>query len=69
MFKPNVGIIDRVIRAIVGLLLIAGYYIWPDATYGWAFWLGLIPLATAFGWCPIYKLFGWSTNDDHQAHV
>ncbi len=67
MFKINVGIVDRVIRAVVGLALIAGYFIWPDLTYSWAFWLGLIPLATAIaGWCPIYRAFGWSTHHEDK---
>ncbi len=64
MFKTNVGTVDRIIRAVVGLALIAGWFIWPDLTYSWAFWLGLVPLATAlFGWCPLYRLAGWSSDD------
>jgi len=67
MFKTNVGLIDRIIRAVIGLALIAGYFLWPDLTYSWAFWLGVIPLATAIvGWCPIYRLAGWSTHDDKK---
>ncbi len=67
MFKTNMSVTDRVIRAIVGVLLIAGWFVWPDLTYSWAFWLGLLPLATAVvGWCAIYQLFGWSTHDDHK---
>ena len=74
MFKVNTGLVDRIIRGVVGLALIAAYFIWPDLTYGWALWLGVIPLATAiFGWCPIYQLFGWSTHEDKdsggKAHV
>jgi Inner membrane protein YgaP-like, transmembrane domain len=47
----NVGAVDRVIRVILGLVILA---------VGWHFqsWLGLIgivPLATALiGWCPLY---------------
>ena len=67
MFKTNVGLVDRVIRAVVGLALIVAYFIWPDLTYSWAFWLGLVPLATAIaGWCPLYRLFGWSTDDESK---
>ncbi len=62
MFKQNVGIIDRLIRAIVGLSVLTGHFIWPGLTHGWAFWLGLVPLATALGWCPIYQLLGISTE-------
>lgn len=73
MFKTNVGLVDRIIRAIIGVALIIGYFIWPDLSYSWAFWLGLIPLATAIvGWCPAYRLVGWSTDDsgkDGKAHA
>ena len=63
MFKTNTGLIDRIIRVIVGLALIAGYWIWPDLSYGWAFFIGVIPLVSGLaGWCPAYKLLGWSTN-------
>jgi hypothetical protein len=59
----NVGMIDRALRALVGLVLIAlalGYIPgWPATAWGW---LGLIPLATAvFGYCPAYTLLGVST--------
>ncbi len=57
--------LDRAIRGVIGLVLIAAYFIWPNLTYSWAFWLGLIPLATAvLGWCPIYAALGWSTRED-----
>jgi Inner membrane protein YgaP-like, transmembrane domain len=62
MFKQNVGLIDRLIRAILGLSVLSGHFIWPGLTYGWAFWLGLVPVATALGWCPIYALFGVSSD-------
>ena len=55
----NVGGIDRALRAIIGLVLIALVFVGPQTPWGW---LGLIPLGTAIlGWCPPYALFGWST--------
>ncbi len=55
----NVGGIDRILRAIVGLGLIGLVFIGPQTPWGW---LGLMPLATAvFGWCPPYAIFGIST--------
>jgi hypothetical protein len=55
----NVGTIDRVIRAVVGAALIAAFFFLPDLQWRWAFWVGLLPLATAAaGWCPVYRLFG-----------
>ena len=56
--KLNVGGIDRIIRILAGLALVA----W--AAMGgpvWA-WIGVVPLATGVvGWCPPYAMFGFST--------
>lgn len=55
----NIGRIERVMRAIVGLGLIAIVFVGPQTTWGW---IGLAPLATAvLGWCPPYALLGIST--------
>lgn len=57
--KVNVGTLDRGIRAIVGLVLIALVFVGPQTAWGW---LGLIPLATALiGFCPAYSLLGIKT--------
>ncbi len=58
--SKNVGGIDRVLRIIVGLGLIA----WGLVSANWWGALGLIPLATAaIGWCPAYAPFGIKTNN------
>ena len=63
MLRRNAGLVDRIVRSLVGLALIAGYFAWPDAAFGWAFWLGLIPLAAGLvGWCPINWWLGVSTR-------
>jgi len=57
--KANVGGVDRVIRIVVGLALIA----WALLGGGpmWA-WIGVVPLATALiNFCPAYALLGMST--------
>ena len=55
----NVGGIDRILRAAIGLILIA---LAVTGTVGWWGYLGALPLATAaIGWCPPYALFGWNT--------
>jgi hypothetical protein len=55
--QMNVGKWDRVIRVVVGLIILAFL---PQTK--WAL-VGLIPLATGIvGWCALYRLFGWSTN-------
>ena len=57
--KQNVGSIDRALRAIVGLVLIALVFVGPQTVWGW---IGVIPLATAIiGWCPPYAMLGIST--------
>ncbi|MBP6531113.1 MAG: DUF2892 domain-containing protein [Burkholderiales bacterium] len=57
--KSNVGGIDRILRIVLGLVLIA---LAATNTVGWWGWLGIVPLATgALGWCPPYAIFGFST--------
>ncbi|MBT9508586.1 DUF2892 domain-containing protein [Rhodoferax sp.] len=57
--KSNVGGIDRILRIVIGLVLIG---LAATGTVGWWGWLGVVLLATgAIGWCPPYALFGWST--------
>lgn len=59
MFKTNVGGIDRVLRIIVGVVLIALVFVGPQTPWGW---LGLVPLLTGLvGTCPLYSLLGLST--------
>lgn len=55
----NVGTIDRVLRIIIGLGLVALVFVGPQTPWGW---LGLILIATALiGWCPLYRLFNIRT--------
>ena len=57
--KSNVGGIDRILRIVLGLVLIG---LTLTGTIGVWGWLGLVPLATgAIGWCPPYAIFGWNT--------
>ena len=60
----NVGGIDRVLRIIIGLVLIA-YAIplgFPATGWNWVGWIGIILLATAiFGICPLYSIIGVSS--------
>ena len=59
MFKTNVGSVDRVLRVLLGLILIALVFAGPKTPWGW---LGLIPLITgAVSTCPLYSLFGLNT--------
>lgn len=57
--STNIGGIERVIRIIVGLALIAIVFVGPQTNWGW---FGVIPLVTGLiGWCPPYALLGINT--------
>ena len=57
--KSNVGGIDRILRIVVGLVLLG---LTLTGTIGVWGWLGVVPLATgALGWCPPYAIFGINT--------
>ena len=54
----NVGLIDRALRALIGLALI-GWALTGGPV--WA-WIGVVPLLTAaIGFCPAYTLLGIRT--------
>jgi hypothetical protein len=55
----NEGTIDRALRIILGLILIALVFVGPQTNWGW---VGLVPLATGvLGFCPLYRLVGLNT--------
>lgn len=62
MFKTNVGGMDRVVRILAGLALLAAFFLYPDASWRYLTLLGVVPLFTGlFGTCPLYSLFGISS--------
>ncbi|MDR5651338.1 YgaP family membrane protein [Ruixingdingia sedimenti] len=62
MFQTNVGTIDRIVRIVVGLALILGFFLDTDARYRWLYLLGILPLLTGLlSTCPAYSLLGIST--------
>lgn len=62
MFATNVGTIDRIVRIVVGLALLAGFFLNPEASLRWLYLIGIIPLVTGlFSTCPLYSLLGIST--------
>jgi hypothetical protein len=62
--KSNVGGIDRVVRIVLGLVLIGLTLAGQIGAWGW---VGLVPLATgALGWCPPYSLLGINTCKTRQ---
>jgi len=55
----NVGGIDKILRIIVGLVLLSLVFIGPQTVWGW---VGIVPLFTGlFGMCPLYKILGLNT--------
>jgi membrane-associated protease RseP (regulator of RpoE activity) len=59
MNLKNVGNIDRVLRVILGLVLLSLVFYGPQTPWGW---IGLVPLITGLlSWCPAYSLFGIKT--------
>lgn len=57
--EKNIGNLDKTIRILVGLVLIALVFVGPQTVWGW---LGVpVILIALFGWCPLYKVLGVST--------
>ena len=57
--KKNDGGLDRTLRIVLGLVLIA---LAATGTVGWWGYVGVVPLLTGLvGWCPPYSLLGWNT--------
>ena len=62
--NANVGLLDRIVRIAIGLVLIAyaipiGFSI---TGWNWVGWIGVVPILTAaFGICPLYSFLGFST--------
>ncbi|MFZ2294032.1 MAG: DUF2892 domain-containing protein [Polaromonas sp.] len=59
--EKNVGGIDRVVRIVMGLVILSLFFVVGD-TYRWWTLLGVVPLFTGLvGWCPAYLPFGIRT--------
>ena len=55
----NVGTLDRALRVVVGLVLLALVFVGPKTLWGL---IGIVPIATGLiGFCPAYRLLGLST--------
>ncbi|MDE2612104.1 MAG: DUF2892 domain-containing protein [Burkholderiales bacterium] len=54
--QTNIGSLNRLVRVIVGLVLIGLTLAGTIGVWGW---IGVVPLVTgAVGWCPAYRLLG-----------
>jgi cadmium resistance protein CadD (predicted permease) len=57
--KQNIHNIERVVRVLLGLVILSLVFIGPESLWGL---IGLMPIATGLsGWCPPYHLLGIST--------
>jgi uncharacterized membrane protein HdeD (DUF308 family) len=60
LLKNNVGKIDRIIRVVLGILLIGNVFYALQHPVGW---IGVVLLVTGiFGICPLYSLLGLNTK-------
>ena len=62
MFTKNVGTVDRALRIIVGVALLAGFFLNREGAYSWLYLIGIVPLVTGLmSTCPAYSIFGMNT--------
>jgi len=60
LFARNVGNVDRIIRVILGAVLVGNVFVGLQTVLGW---IGLILIVTGlFGTCPVYSLLGINTR-------
>ncbi len=60
LFKNNVGKVDRIIRVVLGVLLIGNVFYALENPIGW---VGVILIITGIaGICPLYSLLGLNTK-------
>ena len=58
--KRNVGGAERVVRVVIGVVLLALVVVGPKMWWGL---IGLVPIVTAlWGWWPIWSALGLSTH-------
>ncbi len=59
----NEGTLDRIVRVVVGVVLLSLVFVGPQTLWGL---IGIVPLATALvGVCPLYSHFGITTCASH----
>jgi hypothetical protein len=59
VMKQNIHNIERVIRVVLGLIILSLIFVGPKSLWGL---VGILPILTGLiGWCPPYQLLGIST--------
>ena len=57
--SKNEGTVDRVLRVVLGLILLSLVFIGPQTMWGL---IGIVPLVTGLvGICPVYSILGIRT--------
>jgi uncharacterized membrane protein HdeD (DUF308 family) len=60
LLKDNVGKIDRIIRVVVGVILVGNVFTGLQSPIGW---IGLVLIVTGiFGTCPVYSVLKLNTK-------
>lgn len=60
--KTNEGLVDRVVRVVLGLAILSLLAVGPVPGWGLAGLIAVIPLVTGItGYCPTYTLLGIDT--------
>jgi len=58
--KTNVGSADKIIRIVLGVILISLVFVGPQTPWGW---IGVILVATGLiNFCPLYSVLGVNTG-------
>lgn len=62
--KCNMGTADRTIRSLIGLVALVVSFLVGSLAWQIALWVvaGLMFITSAFGICPAYMPFRWSTR-------
>ena len=62
MFGKNVGSVDRVLRVVLGLVILSLFFVYPGSPWRYLALIGIVPLATGLmSTCPLYSMLGIST--------
>ncbi|MFC1859510.1 DUF2892 domain-containing protein [Thermodesulfobacteriota bacterium] len=57
--KQNIHNVERIIRVVLGLIILSLVFVGPKSLWGL---IGILPIMTGLiGWCPPYQLLGIST--------
>jgi len=60
MFTSNINSVDRILRLIIGFVVLSLAFVGPQTPFGY---VGIVLVITAFiNFCPLYRIFGFSTR-------